>query len=166
MSVHPFVRVVVGRPWLVTAAAFAVLVAVGLTLLVHVRLSQAILTAWNLSATLYLTMAARIMFAGDADDLRRRAETKFGADAYRMFFTRAGLEQATRSTVAGRRAARLAAAGVRTLADLGCGIGADAIAAVGRVRHPMSQEQDVHARRAAASRRSRITFAGTPAAIA
>lgn len=62
-------------------------------------------------------------------DLRRRAIGKFGADADRMFFTRAGLEQATRSAVAERRAARLHAAGVRTLADLGCGIGADAIAA-------------------------------------
>jgi SAM-dependent methyltransferase len=46
-----------------------------------------------------------------------------------MFFTRPGLEQATRAVVAGRRAARLAAAGVRTMADLGCGIGADTIAA-------------------------------------
>ena len=46
-----------------------------------------------------------------------------------MFFTRAGLEQATRAVVAERRAARLRAAGVRTLADLGCGLGADAIAA-------------------------------------
>jgi len=62
-------------------------------------------------------------------ELRRRAVGKFGADAERMFFTRAGLEQATRSAVAERRAARLRAAGVRTLADLGCGIGADAIAA-------------------------------------
>lgn len=62
-------------------------------------------------------------------ELRRRARVKFGADADRMFFTRAGLEQATRSAVAGHRAARLAAAGVRSLADLGCGIGADAIAA-------------------------------------
>jgi SAM-dependent methyltransferase len=62
-------------------------------------------------------------------ELRRRATGKFGADAARMFFTRAGLEQATRAAVAKRRAARLRAAGVRTLADLGCGIGADAIAA-------------------------------------
>lgn len=62
-------------------------------------------------------------------ELRRRAVAKFGVDADRMFFTRAGLEQATRSAVAERRAARLRAAGVRTLADLGCGIGADAIAA-------------------------------------
>ncbi|BCB81456.1 class I SAM-dependent methyltransferase [Phytohabitans flavus] len=62
-------------------------------------------------------------------ELRRRAVGKFGADADRMFFTRAGLEQATRSAVASRRAARLRAAGARTLADLGCGIGADAIAA-------------------------------------
>jgi SAM-dependent methyltransferase len=62
-------------------------------------------------------------------ELRRRAETKFGPDAYQMYFTRAGLEQATRSVVASRRAARLAAAGVRALVDLGCGIGSDAIAA-------------------------------------
>ncbi|GAA0500906.1 methyltransferase [Paractinoplanes deccanensis] len=62
-------------------------------------------------------------------DLRRRAVAKFGADAASMFFTRAGLEQATRAVVAGRRARRLAAAGVRTLADLGCGLGSDALAA-------------------------------------
>jgi SAM-dependent methyltransferase len=61
--------------------------------------------------------------------LRIRAAAKFGPDAVRMFFTRDGLEQATRSIVAARRAARLRAAGVRTLADLGCGLGADAIAA-------------------------------------
>jgi len=46
-----------------------------------------------------------------------------------MFFTRAGLEQATRAVVAERRAARLADAGVRTMADLGCGLGSDALAA-------------------------------------
>src|SRR3954470_19899991 len=62
-------------------------------------------------------------------ELRRRAATKFGAEAERMFFTRPGLEQATRSVVADRRAARLAAAGVRSLADLGCGLGTDAMAA-------------------------------------
>jgi SAM-dependent methyltransferase len=60
--------------------------------------------------------------------LRRRAVTKFGADASAMYFTRAGLEQATRSEVAARRAARVAASGARTIADLGCGIGADTIA--------------------------------------
>jgi SAM-dependent methyltransferase len=62
-------------------------------------------------------------------DLRRRAVAKFGPAAARMFFTRAGLEQATRAVVADRRAARLAAAGVRSLADLGCGLGSDALAA-------------------------------------
>jgi SAM-dependent methyltransferase len=60
--------------------------------------------------------------------LRRRAVGKFGPAAAGMFFTRAGLEQATRAVVAERRAARLYEAGVRTLADLGCGLGADAIA--------------------------------------
>ena len=62
-------------------------------------------------------------------DLRRRATAKFGPAAGEMFFTRTGLEQATRAIVADRRAARLAAAGVRTLADLGCGLGSDALAA-------------------------------------
>lgn len=61
-------------------------------------------------------------------ELRARAVAKFGDDAHRMFFTRTGLQQATRAVVADRRAARLRAAGVRTIADLGCGIGADALA--------------------------------------
>jgi SAM-dependent methyltransferase len=65
-------------------------------------------------------------------DLRRRAAAKFGAAAAAMWFTRAGLEQATRAVVADRRAGRLAAAGVRTLADLGCGLGSDALAAARR----------------------------------
>ncbi|AGZ39271.1 class I SAM-dependent methyltransferase [Actinoplanes friuliensis] len=62
-------------------------------------------------------------------DLRIRAAAKFGAAGASMVFTRAGLEQATRAVVADRRAARLRAAGVETLADLGCGLGSDALAA-------------------------------------
>ncbi|MEW2431456.1 methyltransferase domain-containing protein [Micromonospora sp. NPDC047644] len=62
-------------------------------------------------------------------ELRHRAVGKFGSAAAGMFLTRPGLEQATRRVVADRRAARLHAAGVRTLADLGCGLGADALAA-------------------------------------
>jgi len=58
--------------------------------------------------------------------LRRQAEAKFGPDAHRMLFTRAGLEQATRAVVATRRAERLVAAGATSVADLGCGIGSDA----------------------------------------
>lgn len=60
--------------------------------------------------------------------LRERARPKFGADAARMLFTPDGLEQATRATVAAHRAARLAAAGPRRVADLCCGIGGDALA--------------------------------------
>ena len=65
-------------------------------------------------------------------DLRRRAGAKFGAAAATMLFTRPGLEQATRAVVADRRAARLSAAGVESLADLGCGLGSDALAAARR----------------------------------
>ncbi len=60
--------------------------------------------------------------------LRQRAAAKFGADAARMYFTPGGVEQATRAPVAAWRAGRFAALGVRHLADLGCGIGGDAIA--------------------------------------
>lgn len=77
-------------------------------------------------------------------ELRRRATAKFGADADVMFFTRAGLEQATRATVAARRAARLHAAGVRVLADLGCGLGADAIAAARAGIRVHAVEADPH----------------------
>ena len=45
-----------------------------------------------------------------------------------LFFTRDGLEQASRPAVADHHAARLLAAGVRRVVDLGCGIGTDALA--------------------------------------
>ncbi|MFI8001983.1 methyltransferase domain-containing protein [Streptomyces sp. NPDC086010] len=61
--------------------------------------------------------------------LRQRAVAKFGAeDAFRMFFTPDGVEQATRTSVASYRAERFAERGVRSVADLCCGIGGDAIA--------------------------------------
>ncbi|WP_241539769.1 methyltransferase domain-containing protein [Streptomyces sp. M41(2017)] len=61
--------------------------------------------------------------------LRQRAVAKFGAeDAGRMFFTPNGVEQSTRTSVAVHRAERLRVLGVRSVADLCCGIGGDAIA--------------------------------------
>jgi predicted RNA methylase len=60
--------------------------------------------------------------------LRRRAVTKFGELAARMYFTPEGLEQATRRVVAEHRAARLAAARTESVVDLGCGIGGDLVA--------------------------------------
>lgn len=60
--------------------------------------------------------------------LRTKAEAKFGEFARQMIFTRAGLEQATRLTVAARHAQRFAEAGIAHVADLGCGLGADAMA--------------------------------------
>ncbi|HEX2313796.1 MAG TPA: class I SAM-dependent methyltransferase [Thermomonospora sp.] len=62
--------------------------------------------------------------------LRERAREKFGDDAARMYFTQAGLEQATRRCVAEYRAARFAEVlppGGRVL-EPGCGIGADLVA--------------------------------------
>ena len=60
--------------------------------------------------------------------LRGRARAKFGEFASRMLFTEAGLEQATRLKVAALHAGRFARAGVEHVADLGCGIGGDALA--------------------------------------
>ncbi|WP_163013323.1 class I SAM-dependent methyltransferase [Streptomyces fungicidicus] len=61
--------------------------------------------------------------------LRQRAVAKFGErDAARMFFTPHGVEQSTRTSVATHRAESLRATGVRSVADLCCGIGGDALA--------------------------------------
>lgn len=60
--------------------------------------------------------------------LRAKAVAKFGPFADRMLFTEAGLEQATRLSVAALHAGRFQAAGLSRIADLGCGIGADALA--------------------------------------
>jgi predicted RNA methylase len=60
--------------------------------------------------------------------LRAKAVSKFGPFAERMLFTEAGLEQATRIQVAALHAGRFRDAGVARVADLGCGIGADALA--------------------------------------
>lgn len=60
--------------------------------------------------------------------LRAKAVAKFGEFASRMLFTEAGLEQATRLRVAALHAGRLTGAGIHRVADLGCGIGGDAMA--------------------------------------
>lgn len=63
--------------------------------------------------------------------LRTRGRAKFGDLAERMLFTRAGLEQATRLPIAAGHAARFRDAGFDRVADLGCGIGGDALGLAG-----------------------------------
>jgi SAM-dependent methyltransferase len=60
--------------------------------------------------------------------LRARAAARLGPDAARMWFTPDGAEQATRPEVATRRATRYVDCGATHVADLGCGLGADAVA--------------------------------------
>jgi hypothetical protein len=60
--------------------------------------------------------------------LRWQAVAKFGEAALAMFFTRAGLEQASRPQVADYHASRFVQAGVRRVLDIGCGIGSDSLA--------------------------------------
>ena len=71
-----------------------------------------------------LTVAAALTQA----KLRKRASAKFGDFANRMLFTEAGLEQASRLKVAALHAGRFRNAGIKEVADLGCGIGAEAMA--------------------------------------
>ena len=59
--------------------------------------------------------------------LRQHAVTKFSRAA-EMYFLRAALEQASAESVAQHRAQRFWQIGSQTIADLGCGIGGDAIA--------------------------------------
>lgn len=83
--------------------------------------------------------------------LRRRAVKKFGAFASAMRFTEAGLEQATRLQVAAHHAGRLRAAGIRSVADLGCGIGGDSLAFASLGITTLAVERDELTARVAAS---------------
>jgi SAM-dependent methyltransferase len=74
--------------------------------------------------------------------LRPRARVKFGPFADRLLFTRAGLEQATRMPLAAVHAGRYRAAGIARVADLGCGIGGDALAFAGAGIHVLAVEAD------------------------
>ncbi|WP_405371771.1 MULTISPECIES: THUMP-like domain-containing protein [unclassified Microbacterium] len=92
-------------------------------------------------ATEVAAAVSRLRAAGHSPDLvsavvgqahlRVRAAPKFGPFADRMLFTRAGLEQATRLEIAARHAGRFRAAGLTRVADLGCGIGGDALGFAG-----------------------------------
>lgn len=74
--------------------------------------------------------------------LRGRAAAKFGPFAERMLLTPDGLEQATRFVVSAHHAARFAAAGPKLAADLGCGIGGDAMALAGLGLRVLAVERD------------------------
>jgi SAM-dependent methyltransferase len=71
--------------------------------------------------------------------LRRRARGKF-PHAERLYFMREALEQASSATVAGHRARRFA--GYARVADIGCGIGGDALALAGAGCHVTAIERD------------------------
>lgn len=85
-----------------------------------------------------LTAATRLRKAGiDSADasamltqakLRTQAQAKFGQRALTMLFTEAGYEQSTRLAVARLHAQRFIDANLFSVADLGCGIGADSMA--------------------------------------
>ncbi len=79
-------------------------------------------------------------------ELRHRAAAKF-ARAEEMFFTRAGLEQASSQSAAEHRAARFA--GRRRLADLCTGIGGDALALAPGREILLVDRDPVHLRMAA-----------------
>lgn len=74
--------------------------------------------------------------------LRDRAADKLGPRADRLLLTAEGLEQATRADVADRHAQRLHATGVRTVWDIGCGLGSDALALAGAGLRVLAVDRD------------------------
>lgn len=74
--------------------------------------------------------------------LRRKARAKCGDFASSMLFTEAGLEQATRLSVAAHHAGRFQRAGITQVADLGCGIGVDSLAFAGLGLKVLAVEKD------------------------
>jgi len=81
-------------------------------------------------------------------ELRRRARAKFSR-AMDMYFTRAGLEQASAEVIASHRMARYAGAGL--VADLCCGIGGD-LTALAAGRRVLAVDRDpLHLRMALAN---------------
>lgn len=111
------------------------------------RLLEVAMTSYDDTEPLPLNESLRTLHGGYPADvvvaamtqvtLRRAALAKFGDDAARMYFTPAGLEQATHPVVAGHRAARTRSALARsnlgddsegTVLDLGCGVGSDLVA--------------------------------------
>jgi len=92
-------------------------------------------------ASTELALQTRLRDAGFAPELvsaaltqsrlRARATDKLGEFASEMLFTPDGLEQATRLEVAAHHASRYLTAGIGTVHDLGCGIGADAMGFAG-----------------------------------
>ncbi|WP_315133514.1 methyltransferase domain-containing protein, partial [uncultured Actinomyces sp.] len=114
---------------------------------------------WALLATLppyrqdeALALGERLRAQGHSPDLvaaaltqqrlRARAAAKFGPFASTMLFTPDGLEQATRLAVAAHHAARYQHAGTTRVADLGCGIGGDALALAGLGLGVLAVERD------------------------
>lgn len=75
--------------------------------------------------------------------LRTAARAKFGDFADRMLFTPAGLEQASRLSVAALHAARYRRAGLERVADMTAGIGGDAMALASLGAAVMAFETDL-----------------------
>jgi SAM-dependent methyltransferase len=84
----------------------------------------------------------RVHHAIEQVRLRRKARAKCGEFASSMLFTEAGLEQATRLSVAAHHAGRFQRAGVTRVADLGCGLGMDSLAFAALGFHVLSVEKD------------------------
>lgn len=86
--------------------------------------------------------AERVHHALEQVRLRRKATSKLGPFAHSMLFTEEGLQQATRLDVAAHHAGRFRDAGLTRVADLGCGLGVDALALSAVDRQVIAVERD------------------------
>ena len=80
--------------------------------------------------------------AWEMSELRQRGQSKFGLDAAQMYFVREALEQASGAATAAYHTRRFVAAGIMEVADLGGGIGGDALAFARAGLHVTLHERD------------------------
>jgi predicted RNA methylase len=130
------------------------------------RLREAGGSATDLRLGMELRAAYPVDLVVDAlaqHELRLRARAKFSR-AMDMFFTRAGLEQASAEVIAGHRLARYTGAGL--VADLCCGIGGD-LTALAAGRRVLAVDRDpLHLRMALANAGAYGVAAGVTALAA
>ena len=98
------------------------------------------LPALNLSLRKQGEEISNITWVLQQIEFRQRAKSKLGNLAEKLFFTRNGLEQASRWTVAHYHATRLSS--LESITDLGCGLGIDSLAFAQTGKEVVAVEQD------------------------
>lgn len=82
----------------------------------------------HLQRTFPAATADQLRFASLQAELQQQASTRFGPIAFELWWTRSGLEQASRPAVSTYRSKKILALGVTSVLDVSCGLGLDLVA--------------------------------------